>query len=221
MRRAFAELFQITTFQSVSMAGRTDAWIIGELASSHGVALDAGAGARVRDRYLQHLGREIHAPSPSKRVLPGVASLLATLAARDDVHMALLTGNGEAGARIKLEHFDLWRFFDGGGFGDVAVERTALFAAALTTVGVRAGVTFQADQTVIVGDTPLDIAVALACGARSVGVATGDFDERALRDAGAGAVLPDLSNPAAVLTALGLPETARRRDGNPGPNARV
>ncbi len=189
------------------MAGRTDRWIIRELAAAHGVSLDEDACARVRERYLQHLSHEIHAPCQSKGVLPGVAPLLATLASRDDVHLALLTGNAEAGARIKLEHFDLWRYFDGGGFGDAAVERTTLFADALTSAGARAGATFQAAQAVIVGDTPLDIAVALVCGARSLGVATGDFDERTLRDAGADAVLPDLSDHAAVLTALGLSET--------------
>lgn len=207
MQRAFADLFQITRFQSLSMAGRTDHWIIRELAAAHGVSLDEGAGARVRDLYLQHLSHEIHAPGRFKGVLPGVAPLLASLASRDDVHLALLTGNAEGGARIKLEHFDLWRYFDGGGFGDGAVERTTLFADALASVAVRAGASFQAQQAVIVGDTPLDIAVALACGARSLGVATGDFDEHALREAGADAVLPDLSDHAAVLTALGLSET--------------
>lgn len=206
MRRAFADLFQITRFHGVSMAGRTDRWIIGELAAAHGIALDKRAGARVRDRYLQHLGHEIQAPGATKGVLPGVAPLLDALASRDDVHLALLTGNAEAGARIKLEHFDLWKYFDGGGFGDAAVERATLFADALTSVAARSGASFQPEQAVIVGDTPLDVAVAVACGARSLGVATGDFGEGALREAGADTVLPDLSDQSAVLSALGLSE---------------
>lgn len=206
MRRAFADLFQITQFQVVAMAGRTDRWIVGELAAVHGVSLDEHAGARVRERYVQHLSHEIQTPGPAKGILPGVAPLLNALALRDDVHLALLTGNTEAGARIKLEHFDLWKYFDGGGFGDAAVERAALFADALASVADRAGVTFHSEQAVIVGDTPLDIAVAVACGARSLGVATGAFGEEALREAGADAVLPDLSDLTAVLNALGLPE---------------
>ncbi len=56
----------------------------------------------------------------------------------------------------------------------------------------------------IVGDTPLDIAVGIATGARSVGVATGSYDVDALRVAGADAVLSDLTAVPAVLGALGL-----------------
>ncbi len=206
MRRAFTERFPVTAFQGVPMAGRTDRWIIRELAGRHGVQLDDRATTHVCTRYLHYLSREIYASGPSKGVLPGVTPLLDVLASRDDVHLALLTGNVEAGARIKLEHFGLWRYFDGGGFGDAAEERTALFAEALLSVAARAGLAFQAEQVTIVGDTPLDVAVATACGARSLGVATGGFDEQALREAGADAVLPDLSDLDAALEALGLTE---------------
>ena len=44
-------------------------------------------------------------------MLPGVRRLLETLDARDDVFSALLTGNCEEGARIKLQHFDIWKSF--------------------------------------------------------------------------------------------------------------
>jgi len=54
----------------------------------------------------------------------------------------------------------------------------------------------------VVGDTPLDIEAALAAGARAVGVATGGYSVHALRAAGAHAVLPDLTNTTAVLSAL-------------------
>ena len=118
--------------------------------------------------------------------------------------MGLLTGNVETGARIKLEHFGLWEYFAGGGFGEAGIERTALFAAALHSVERNCGVRFRADQAVIVGDTPHDIAVAVTSGARSVGVATGGYDRASLREAGADAVLPDLSDVDATLDALGL-----------------
>ncbi len=54
----------------------------------------------------------------------------------------------------------------------------------------------------MVGDTPLDIEAALEAGARAVGVATGGYSAKALEKAGAHAVLTDLTNTAAVLTAL-------------------
>jgi phosphoglycolate phosphatase-like HAD superfamily hydrolase len=53
-----------------------------------------------------------------------------------------------------------------------------------------------------VGDTPLDVAAALAGGARAVGVATGPFGEDELRGSGADAVLPDLADVDSVLAAV-------------------
>ena len=59
-------------------------------------------------------------------------------------------------------------------------------------------------EVVIVGDTPLDVAVAVAGGARSLAVATGSYDVAALRASGADVVLEDLSDVEAVLEGLGL-----------------
>ena len=64
------------------------------------------------------------------------------------------------------------------------------------------GVPADPRQTVIIGDTPLDIAVAVAGGTRSIGVATGYHDADALRAAGADVVFEDLSDTAAVLSAI-------------------
>jgi phosphoglycolate phosphatase len=55
---------------------------------------------------------------------------------------------------------------------------------------------------VLVGDTPLDVAAALATGARAVGVATGSFPAADLTAAGAHTVLPDLTDTSLVLAAV-------------------
>lgn len=207
MKRAFAELFGFDVVQHVPMAGRTDRWIINELASRHGLPTDPATARRIRDRYLSHLRDTVVEPGPSKGVLPGVRALLGDLSSRPGVHLALLTGNMEAGARIKLEHFELWAFFEGGGFGDVHADRVALFQQALGSVHACRGTRYQPEDAVVVGDTPLDVDVAVASGARSLGVATGGYDVQALREAGADVVLPDLENLEAVLDALGLADT--------------
>jgi len=186
------------------MAGRTDRWILTELATRHGVPADPAALQRLRDSYLIHLEREIHEPAPGKGILPGVSRLLATLAARDDVCLSLLTGNLEAGARVKLEYFGLWHYFECGAFGDDTADRNALFDRAMTRVGALDGTNPCAANAVVVGDTPFDIQVAAAGGAKSVAVATGGYDSAALRLAGADVVLSDLSDLSAVLDALGI-----------------
>jgi phosphoglycolate phosphatase-like HAD superfamily hydrolase len=124
------------------------------------------------------------------------------LGGHDEVCLGLLTGNVEDGARIKLEHFDLWRYFVAGGFGDAALDRKAVFDAALAAVSDTCGVAFHPEEVVVVGDTPLDVAVAVETGARAVAVATGTYSVEALWDAGADEVLEDLSDLDSVLRAL-------------------
>jgi phosphoglycolate phosphatase-like HAD superfamily hydrolase len=186
------------------MAGRTDMWILTELAARHGVVADAPTLERLRAAYLSHLMRQIHEPGPRKGILPGVIRLLDTLTVRDDVRLALLTGNLEAGARVKLEYFNLWHYFGCGAFGDHTPDRNALFVQAMKRIEVLEGVSPQPADAVVVGDTPFDIQVAAAGGARSLAVATGSYDIDALRAAGADVVLSDLSDLPAVLDALGI-----------------
>jgi phosphoglycolate phosphatase len=202
MARTFVELFRIDGFEGLSMAGRTDQWIFTELAGRHGVATDAATLERIRDTYLTHLRREIHEPGPAKGILPGVEALLDVLSARDDVVVALLTGNIQQGAKIKLEFFDLWRYFPCGGFGDTAADRPGLLVDALAAVEAHSGSRFHGADIVVVGDTPLDVSVAIGAGGHALAVATGSFDEPALREAGAATVLPDLSDIARVMAAI-------------------
>ena len=205
MAHAAQEVFGVRDgLGSISMAGRTDSWIVAQMAADHGVAADAETLSRFHHAYVSHLLREITAPGHRKGVLPGVQMLLETLAARVNPHMALLTGNFRRGAQIKLEHFDLWRFFRSGAFGDRSSDRNALLGAAIDHVAETGGPRVLPAEVIIVGDTPLDVAVAVAGGARSLGVATGPYDARTLRESGADVVLEDLSDQGAVLAALGV-----------------
>jgi phosphoglycolate phosphatase len=57
-------------------------------------------------------------------------------------------------------------------------------------------------ETVVVGDTPLDVEAAQAAGARAVAVATGPYDVDELERARPDSVLPDLRDISALLEAL-------------------
>ena len=57
-------------------------------------------------------------------------------------------------------------------------------------------------NVLVVGDTPLDVACALAAGARPIWVATGGCEAEVLRQSGAEAVLEDLSDAATFLNLL-------------------
>jgi phosphoglycolate phosphatase len=201
MTRAFQDLYGVANaFNGVPFNGRTDAWILSQAAAVHGVPADALE--LFKPLYLEYLVAELAKPGPRKGVMPGVRRLLDALSARDDVFLALLTGNFERGARIKLEHFDLWRYFPCGAFGDSVHDRNGLLPIALASVEGFGGRRWAAADAVIIGDTPLDVGVALSGGARAVAVATGSHTTHELHTSGAHAVFEDLSDIDAVLAAL-------------------
>jgi phosphoglycolate phosphatase-like HAD superfamily hydrolase len=205
MSLAFEQLFSIPdAFQHIDMPGRTDSWILSDALTLHGISCGDALLARFRDVYLEHLRAELQRPGPRKGMMPGVRPLLDTLQQRDDVYLALLTGNYEEAACSKLEYFDLWRYFRCGAFGDEAPDRNGLLPKALARIRECGGPSVSARDAVVIGDTPLDVACAGAGGARSMAVATGRYDMDALRAAGADVVLEDLSDLDGVLLALGL-----------------
>ena len=120
------------------------------------------------------------------------------------VVQSVLTGNVQPIAEVKLgaagltDHLDL----SIGAYGEAHEVRAELVHLARRNAARRYGTDFAGEQTVLVGDTALDVAAALATGARVVGVATGGTTADELVAAGADAVLPDLADTAAVLAAI-------------------
>ncbi len=206
MSRAFEELFAIAdAFRGIPMPGRTDSWILSDAAALHDIPVHSPALARFPEVYLRHLQRELAEPVPRgarSGVMPGVRALLDALSARGDVFLALLTGNYEAAARVKLEHFDLWRYFACGAFGDDAPDRNRLLPRAFDAARACGLRDFRVADAVVIGDTPLDVACAAAGGARSIAVATGGHRVDELRAAGADYVFEDLSEVDTVLRAI-------------------
>ena len=206
LNRTFEELFGVAGgFTGIPVAGRTDPLILGDALDRAGIVADAAARERFLARYCEHFEREIVYPGPRKGLMPGVRRLLDRLQERPDVACALVTGNVARAARIKLEYFDLWRYFGFGAYGDDAPVRDALVPIAVERARRIQVEVRGPDDVVVIGDTPLDVQCAAAAGACSVAVATGSYDETALRAAGAHAVLPDFSATETVVdTLLGL-----------------
>jgi phosphoglycolate phosphatase-like HAD superfamily hydrolase len=99
----------------------------------------------------------------------------------------LVTGNFEAVARMKLKAGRLGHWFaqGQGGFGSDSEDRTMLPPIARRRAGELAGfsTSWPRDRTVVIGDTPRDIACARADGVRVVAVATGPHPVDELREA--------------------------------------
>ena len=143
MDRAFADLFGVErAFRGIPMAGRMDPQILADAFDRAGLSITDGEEARFHDRYLACLREEIQQVHPDRRMMPAIRAVLDELAADEGVFLALLTGNYVEGARIKLEHFDLWRYFRSGAFGGDAPIRAGLVPVAMERArafGWRAG----------------------------------------------------------------------------------
>ena len=112
--------------------------------------------------------------------------LLAGLSGPEGPLLALVTGNFEPIARLKLERAGLGRHFarGQGAFGSDSEDRAELPPIARRRAGAD-GRSYPRERTVVVGDTPRDIACARADGVRCLAVATGPFPAEELRAADA------------------------------------
>ena len=179
---ALREVYGVSDPPKVEAAGRTDYEIARNVCLLDGVTaarFDAG-----RDDFRIACVAAYARLCPddlSEFVAPGVPDVLDALAKRDGTRLALLTGNLEPIARLKIGRAGLGHFFEPGqgGFGSDHEDRTELPAIARRRAGH-----YPRAKTVVIGDTPRDIACARADGVRCIAVATGPFgpDELARAD---------------------------------------
>lgn len=204
MNRAIEEVLgHADGLEGIPIAGRTDWSILVDAVGKVGRQMDATLLDTLRDRYLANLAVEIENPGKGRKaVMPGIRELLDELEARDDVLVGLLTGNFEEGAKIKLGHFDLWRYFTCGAYGGDAADRNALVPFAVERARTCGLPDIAPSDVLVVGDTPHDVACAHAAGALPVAVATGGYTVEQLRSSGAEIVFHDLSDTRAFVTLL-------------------
>jgi phosphoglycolate phosphatase-like HAD superfamily hydrolase len=135
---------------------------------------------------------------------PGVADLLAAVAADETVVSTLVTGNIYLNALVKVAAFglDKWLDTDVGAYGSDARDRNLLVPIAMARVARERGVPADLDDVWVIGDTPRDLECARAAGVRCLLVGTGRYSTEELAPLGADDVLDDLADTDAVLKLL-------------------
>jgi len=195
--------------QPVPAAGRTDAAIAADIAALAGVPAErvAEAAGDVMAAACRHYER-LCPDDLSGFVAPGVPAMLADVAADGSPYaLALLTGNYEPIARCKLAAAGIGGWFPHGqgAFGSDHRDRDALPPLARMRAGKRScGRLWPRERTVVIGDTPLDIACARADGVAVIGITTGPYGAADL--VAADAVVEEASELPAALAALGAPD---------------
>lgn len=204
MGRALQEVFGAAgAVHSYNFAGKTDRRIVHDLMVAEGWT-PAAVEARLPDFYrrMAAAGRELFTPERI-RPCPGVLPLLDALGRRDDVVMALLTGNIRHTVPLKLAAAGIDpALFRVGAYGSDRIERDELFGLAVERAHEALSRPFQARDVIVIGDTPADIRCARAGGGRAIAVATGPFSPEALRDCRPDHLFLDLAQTEAVLLAI-------------------
>lgn len=199
--RATKERFGSDDLTGVEIAGRTDRAIAQQILQKYDAPITDANIDSFLDRYIAFLPEEL--PRRNGRVLPGIRELIEYLAGQPDTTLGLLTGNLERGARLKLDHYDLWDFFPFGAFADDHHDRNALGPCALTRAVTHAGFEFRPERVDVVGDTGHDVACGKAFGARTIAVATGSWSRERLAECAPDFLFDDLANVDEVKRTLG------------------
>ena len=186
----------------LDLAGATDGGVVRKLFADAGVSMTAALADRYRLVYLRHLQQQLHAPDFTGHLLPGVPELLAGLHADESLHLGLLTGNLRHGAFLKIRRLGIDSYFEEGAFGDDAEDRNLLGPIAVRRMNAIINLRFHADDVIIIGDTPKDIACAAAFGARCLAVATGAFSVAKLETHAPWRCVDSLADVAGIQTLL-------------------
>jgi phosphoglycolate phosphatase len=129
--------------------------------------------------YLDGLARG--ATRERVRVLAGIRELLDALAALDGVTLALLTGNIEPGARLKLAPAEINGYFPFGAFGSDSPRREELPPIAVERASESSGRRFRGRDVVIIGDSIYDVRCGTPHDATTIAIASGKTSAERLR----------------------------------------
>ena len=188
---AFKEVYGVTIDISIiNYAGMTDPQIAVEVLKRVGLdenliksKLDKCMDAVV-DYFKENVERE------DIPALDGAKELLDAL--ENNVIIGLITGNLEPIALEKMRKAGLSHYFQVGGFGSDNINRAELVKTAIKRAKDIHG--FNGSEVFVFGDTPRDINAGLEAGAKSIGVATGKYSKKELKDSGADFVFDNLKD---------------------------
>jgi phosphoglycolate phosphatase len=188
------------------VSGMTDLQIVEESLRESGITREhiTARKSELLSCYMAEMKRATGNGTQTIEAMPGAREVLQRAQEHPRYLSALLTGNIEPAALLKVEITGLAEFFQlPGAFGDDSFDRRDLPALAAQRINKHLGSDLQPEQFIVIGDTPNDIACARHFGARVLAVATGRVHSAAeLAACEPDALLPDLLNADLVMETL-------------------
>lgn len=188
------------------VSGMTDLQIVGEALKHEGFTNEDifERVEHLRESYMTAMRKATGNGDQFFELLPGVRETLLAIAAQPRYRSALVTGNIEPAAYLKMDLVGLSEFFDlPGAFGDESHDRRVLPALAADRIRKHLQLDLPPEQFIVIGDTPNDIECAKHFGARSLAVGTGRLYSREdILACEPDAFIPDLSNVELVVKTL-------------------
>ena len=161
-----------TNLSNMKTAGLTDFHIANLILEENGIRPENEIVKKLLQLYEEYLPDSL--PRKNGFVLKNVNEILTELTKIDNIKSFLLTGNTPSGAKSKLTHFGLQKYFTGGGFADGEKDRSDIAHKALNYAkGEIEGVCLE--KIFVIGDTPSDIECGKKLGAKTIAVATGGY----------------------------------------------
>ncbi len=158
------------------VSGMTDLQIVEEALRPEGITREhiSSRKTQLKESYIREMKRAVGDGAHVIVPIPGALEALEAVDAHPRYRSALLTGNIEPAAHLKVEVAGFAKYFTlPGAFGDESFDRRELPAKAVARINRHLGVELPPEQFIVIGDTPNDVACARHFGTRVVAVATG------------------------------------------------
>jgi phosphoglycolate phosphatase len=207
-REIYQEAFEQVTGQPMrrqaDISGRTEPDIFRDTLAMHDLEPSAESLERFAGAMAAAYAAKMSLMRQRGHALPGAAAALAVLDQVPGIVQSVLTGNFKPVAITKLVTFGLDAHvdFEVGAYGSDDSVRAKLVEVARQRAAAKYRAAFDRRATVLIGDTPSDIAAGRNAGAFVIAVASGRSSMDELRAAEAEVVLSDLTDTDALVQAI-------------------
>lgn len=178
------------------VSGMTDLQIVEEALRGEGITREhiSSRKTELKESYIREMKRSVGEGSHVIEPMPGALEALEAVHEHPRYRSALLTGNIEPAAHLKVEVAGIAKFFTlPGAFGDESFDRRDLPAKAVERINRHLDLDIPPEHFIVIGDTPNDVACARHFGTRVVALGTGRIHSiEEIRACEPDAFLPDL-----------------------------